>query len=68
MPFTGKATHSAGTSLPEIAEDVSDLVAIAAAAETPLLDILGDPLRPARSVVHGTPEAATICSARCFVR
>jgi len=27
MSFTGKATYSAGASLPEIAEDVADLVA-----------------------------------------
>ena len=60
MPFTGKATHSGGATLPEIAEDVSDLVAIAAAAETPLLDILGDPLRPARSVVHEWLEDAPL--------
>ena len=52
MPFTGKATHSAGPTLPEIAEDVADLVAIAAGIETPLLDLLGDAPRPARSVVH----------------
>jgi hypothetical protein len=52
MAFTGKATYTAGTSLPEIAEDVSDLVAIASPYETPLLDALGDPARPARSTVH----------------
>lgn len=52
MPFTGKATYSAGDTLPEIAEDVADLVAISAAVETPLLDALGDAARPARSVVH----------------
>ena len=28
MSFSGKATYSAGSTLPEIAEDVSDLVAI----------------------------------------
>ena len=26
MAFTGKATYSAGTTLPELAEDVSDLI------------------------------------------
>ena len=26
MAFTGKATYSAGTTLPELAEDVADLV------------------------------------------
>ena len=28
MPFTGKATYAAGTNLPELAEDVSDLIGI----------------------------------------
>ena len=46
MPFTGKATYTAGATLPEIAEDVSDLVAIISPHETPLLDALGDPARP----------------------
>lgn len=52
MPFTGKATYTAGATLPEIAEDVSDLIAINSPHETPLLDALGDPPRPARSTVH----------------
>lgn len=52
MPFTGKATYTAGTTLPEIAEDVSDLVAINSPHETPLLDALGDGARAARSTVH----------------
>ncbi len=52
MAFTGKATYSAGTSLPELAEDVSDLVGIISPYETPLLDALGDPLREARSTHH----------------
>jgi hypothetical protein len=52
MAFTGKATYSAGTNLPEIAEDVSDLVAINSPHETPLLDAIGDPPRAARSTVH----------------
>ena len=52
MAFTGKATYSAGASLPEIAEDVADLVAINAPFETPLLDALGDSTRPARSTLH----------------
>ena len=60
MPFTGKATYSAGAELPEIAEDVADLVAIAAGAETPLLDALGDPARPARSVLHEWLEDAPL--------
>ncbi len=52
MSFTGKATYSAGSALPEIAEDVSDLVGIISPFETPLLDHLGDPLRAAHSTVH----------------
>lgn len=52
MSFTGKATYSAGTTLPELAEDVSDLIGIISPYETPLLDALGDPLREARSTHH----------------
>jgi hypothetical protein len=52
MPFTGKATYTAGATLPEIAEDVADLVAINSPHETPLLDALGDSARPARSTIH----------------
>ncbi len=52
MAFTGKATYTAGTALPELAEDVSDLIGIITPAETPLLDALGDPLREATSTHH----------------
>jgi hypothetical protein len=52
MSFTGKATFTSGTSLPEIAEDIGDLIAINSPHETPLLDALGDPARSARSTVH----------------
>jgi hypothetical protein len=52
MAFTGKATYSAGTNLPELAEDVSDLIGIVSPYETPLLDALGDPMRVARSTHH----------------
>ncbi|HEX8342777.1 MAG TPA: DUF5309 family protein [Tepidisphaeraceae bacterium] len=52
MAFTGKATYTAGASLPEIAEDVSDLVTINSPHETPLLDAIGDAPRVARSTVH----------------
>ncbi|TVQ34448.1 MAG: hypothetical protein EA376_00125 [Phycisphaeraceae bacterium] len=52
MAFTGKATYSAGADLPEIAEDVSDIIGIVSPFETALLDHLGDPRRPARSTVH----------------
>jgi len=52
MSFTGKATYSAGSTLPELAEDVSDIVSIVSPYETPLLDHLGDPPRPAGSTYH----------------
>lgn len=52
MPFTGKATYSAGVDLPELAEDVSDIIGIVSPFETPLLDHLGDAKRPALSTVH----------------
>jgi hypothetical protein len=52
MGFTGKATYSAGSTLPELAEDVSDLIGIISPYETPLLDALGDPLHEARSTHH----------------
>jgi len=52
MAFTGKATYSAGTTLPELAEDVSDLIGIISPYETPLLDALGDPMREATSAHH----------------
>jgi len=52
MAFTGKATYSAGPTLPELAEDVSDLIGIVSPYETPLLDMLGDPLKAATSAYH----------------
>ncbi len=52
MAFTGKATYSAGTTLPELAEDVSDVIGLISPYETPLLDALGDPMRQARSTHH----------------
>ncbi|MBN1796727.1 MAG: DUF5309 family protein [Sedimentisphaerales bacterium] len=52
MAFTGKATYLAGSTLPELAEDVSDLIGIISPYETPLLDALGDPLRDAKSTHH----------------
>jgi hypothetical protein len=60
MPFTGKATYSAGPTLPEIVEDVSDLVSINSPHETALLDALGDSSRPARSTVHEWLEDALL--------
>lgn len=52
MAFTGKATFSAGATLPELAEDVADVIGIVSPHETPLLDHLGDPKRAATSTVH----------------
>ena len=52
MSFTGKATYSAGSTLPEIAEDISDIVSIVSPYETPLLAHLGDSPRPAASTYH----------------
>jgi len=52
MAFTGKASYSAGADLPELAEDVSDLIGIVSPYEAPLLDALGDPLRAAASTHH----------------
>ena len=52
MAFTGKATYSAGTTLPELAEDVSDLIGIISPYETPLLNALGDPMKEANSTHH----------------
>jgi hypothetical protein len=49
MSFTGKATYSAGATLPEVAEDVSDLISIVSPHETPLSDVslvrVGDQMR-----------------------
>ncbi|HBG27485.1 MAG: hypothetical protein A2Y10_02830 [Planctomycetes bacterium GWF2_41_51] len=52
MAFTGKATYTAGITLPEIAEDVSDIVGIISPVETFLLDAIGDPMREAKSTYH----------------
>jgi len=52
MAFTGKATYSAGNALPELAEDVSDIISIVSPYETPLLDHLGDAPRAASSTYH----------------
>ena len=60
MPFSGKATYSAGVDLPEIAEDVSDVVSMASPHDTPLLEALGDGARPARSTTHEWLEDALL--------
>ena len=60
MPFTGKATYSAGATLPEIADDVTDLVSILSPVETPLLSALGEATRLARSTVHEWLEDSVV--------
>lgn len=60
MPFTGKATYAAGAALPEIAEDVADIIGIVSPYETPLLDHLGDPQRAATSTRHEWLEDALL--------
>lgn len=60
MAFTGKATYSAGATLPELVEDVSDILGIVSPFETPLLDHLGDPRRSAHSTVHEWLEDALL--------
>ncbi|MBX3388074.1 MAG: DUF5309 family protein [Phycisphaeraceae bacterium] len=52
MSYSGKTTFAAGSNLPEIMEDVSDIVGIVSPYETPLLDYLGDAKRPALSTIH----------------
>jgi len=52
MPFTGKSTYDGGATLPELMEDVADVIGIVSPFETPLLDHLGDARRPAASTLH----------------
>ncbi|HOI55942.1 MAG TPA: DUF5309 family protein [Phycisphaerae bacterium] len=60
MSFTGKATYDGGATLPEMVEDVSDLVGIISPYETPLLDVLGDAQRAALSTHHEWLEDALL--------
>lgn len=60
MAFTGKATYGAGAGLPELVEDVSDIIGIVSPHETPLLDHLGDAKKPAASTVHEWIEDALV--------
>ncbi|MEM1184161.1 MAG: DUF5309 family protein [Planctomycetota bacterium] len=62
MAFTGKATYGAGADLPELAEDVSEIVGIVSPHETPLLDHLGDAPRPAMGTVHEWIEDALLAN------
>ena len=52
MAFTGKATYQAGADLPELAEDVSDVISLVSPHETPFLNHIGDPTRSATSTIH----------------
>lgn len=52
MSFSGKSTFAAGVDLPEIVDDVSDIISIVSPYETPLLAHLGDAKREAASTVH----------------
>ncbi len=60
MAFTGKATFGAGSNLPELAEDVSDIIGIVSPFETPLLAHLGDAKREALSTIHEWVEDALL--------
>ncbi len=60
MSFSGKATYTAGVTLPELAEDVADLVGIVSPYETPLLHALGDPATAALSTHHEWLEDALL--------
>jgi len=63
MSFSGKATYTAGTDLPELAEDVADLVSIVSPFETALLDHIGDAGRSAQSTVHEWLEDTLLVNA-----
>ncbi|HED54226.1 MAG TPA: hypothetical protein ENJ00_08500 [Phycisphaerales bacterium] len=63
MAFTGKATYGAGSDLPELVEDVSDVIGIVSPFETPLLNHLGDPKRAAQSTVHEWVEDQLLANA-----
>ncbi|MBX3459997.1 MAG: DUF5309 family protein [Planctomycetes bacterium] len=52
MSFTGKATYDAGSTLPELVDDVSDLVGLISPFDTPLLDAIGSPRYAAQSTRH----------------
>lgn len=60
MAFTGKATYDAGDTLPELLEDVSDIIGIVSPYETPFLDWLGDSKRSALSTAHEWLEDALL--------
>lgn len=51
MAFSGHAVYKSGF-LSDIAEDVSRQVSMISPYETPFLDLVGDAMEPAKSVVH----------------
>jgi len=62
MAFTGKATYDAGATLPELAEDVADLVRMISPFDTPLLEALGDPTHEAQSTHHQWTDDALLAN------
>lgn len=52
MPFNGKATYAGGADLPELVEDVADVISLVSPFETPLLDHIGDAKAPAMGTIH----------------
>jgi hypothetical protein len=52
MPFTGKATFEGDDKLPELVDNVSDLVGLISPFDTPLLDAIGSPRFAAKSTRH----------------
>lgn len=63
MGFSGKTTYGAGADLPELAEDVSDLISIVSPYETPLLDRMGDARNVATNTVHEWVEDSLLPNA-----
>lgn len=57
MVFTGKAIYDSGV-FDTVAEDVSDIIGMISPSETPLLDAIGNPQRPAQNVLHEWLEDA----------
>lgn len=53
MPFNGKATYD---NFPQIGEDISDILLLISARETPFLDLLPPPEQAATSIYHGWSE------------
>lgn len=58
MAFTGKATYDGGSTLPELEEDISDIIGLISPKVTPVLTRLGDPRMFATSTNHEWLEDA----------